>query len=182
MKIKNLIPVLLIGIIIGWFLPHFNSCTNKNSLERGNSITIHDTLKVPTVQYKILPGADFNIDSLINVINQFWKDSLKNTYGHGLFESQFTKSDALGTRSYTLASRIPPDPASTLTVDESFVFPKHTLGIVAGINSGLIGKVGLKYYFFDHKYFSLTGSALGNYEFVKKTWTPNVQLELEIQY
>jgi hypothetical protein len=175
MKLYKIIILFFLGILIGWFIP------DCHSPKPGIPITIHDTLKLPTVTYKLLPGAYYNVDSLINVINQFWKDSLKNLYGHGLFESKFSKEDALGKRQYTLESRIPIDPQSSLIVDESFLFPKRTLGIIAGINSCWKGSVGLKYYLLDHKNYSLTGSASCAYEFVKKTWTPNAKLELEIK-
>jgi hypothetical protein len=180
MKIKNLIPVLLIGIIIGWFLPHFNSCTNKNSLERGNSITIHDTLKVPTVQYKILPGADYNIDSLINVINQYWKDSLKNMYGKGIFEAKYSKEDMLGKRDYILSSRIPIDPQSQLTIAESFIFPKRTLSLVGSIGSS--AALGLKYYLHDSQKYVLVGYVGEEYQFINNVSTTNARLELEVGY
>src|ERR1039457_6879517 len=111
---KNNLPYLAIAVAL--LLTGINILCH--SREGGNPITIHDTLKTTSVQYKIIPGTDYNIDSLITVINQFWKDSLKNMYGKGLFESKFSKSDDLGTRSYTLASRIPIDPESQLIVDE----------------------------------------------------------------
>src|ERR1035441_1017370 len=121
------IALLLAGFIIGW--------TTKPSgkVKETCSIKIHDTLKTSSIQFKIIPGTDYNIDSLITVINQFWKDSLKNMYGKGLFESKFSKSDDLGTRSYTLASRIPLDPESQLIVDEYFTFPKRTFGLLGSL-------------------------------------------------
>jgi hypothetical protein len=170
------IALLLAGFIIG--------LTTKPSgkVKETCSIKIHDTLKTTSVRYKIVPGTDYNIDSLITVINQFWKDSLKNMYGKGLFQAKYSKEDALGKREYTLASRIPLDPESQLIVDESFVFPKKTLGLIAGINTGLVGSVGIKYYFLDRKNYSLSGYASGDYEFVKKSWTPSTKIELEIGF
>jgi hypothetical protein len=168
--------LLLAGFIIGW--------TTKPSgkVKESYAIKIHDTLKTTSVQYKIVPGTDYNIDSLITVINQFWKDSLKNMYGKGLFQAKYSKEDAQGKREYTLESRIPLDPESQLIVNESFTFPKKTFGLIAGINTYLVGSFGLKYYFIDHKNYSLSGYASGDYEFVKKSWTPNAKIELEIGF
>jgi hypothetical protein len=168
--------LLLAGFITGW------TTKPSNAIKESYAIKIHDTLKTTSVQYKIIPGTDYNIDSLITVINQFWKDSLKNMYGKGLFESKFSKTDDLGIRNYTYTSRIPPDPASSLIVDESFVFPKKTLGLIAGINTYFVSSVGLKYYFIDHKNYTLSGHASGDYDIVKKSWKPNVQIELEIGF
>src|ERR1035438_10458091 len=93
--------LLLTGFIIGWV------AKPSETVKDPYLVKIHDTLKTTSVQYKIIPGTDYNIDSLITVINQFWKDSLKNMYGKGLFEAKYSKADALGKREYTLASRIP---------------------------------------------------------------------------
>ena len=170
------IALLLTGFIVGW--------TSKPTdiIKESFPIKIHDTLKTTSVRYKIIPGADYNPDSLITVINQFWKDSLKNMYGQGLFESKFKKSDDLGIRSYTLASRIPIDPESSLIVNEDLKMPKRTLSLLAGINTGLLGSVGLKYYMIDSKCISLSGIFSGDYLFVKKSWSPNAKIEFEVQY
>ena len=168
--------LLIIGFIIGWTTKPTG--TQKESY----SIKIHDTLKTTSVQYKIVPDTDYNIDSLITVINQFWKDSLKNLYGKGLFQAKYSKEDAQGKREYTLSSRIPLDPESQLIVDESFVFPKKTLGIIAGINTGLVGSVGLKYYIHDSKHFSFTGIVSGDYLLDKKFWQPCARIELEYRF
>jgi hypothetical protein len=166
--------LLLIGFIIGW--------TTKPSGKQKESISIkiHDTLKTTSVQYKIIPGTDYNIDSLITVINQLWKDSLKNMYGKGLFEAKYSKEVELGKREYTLASRIPIDPESQLTVDESFTFPKRTFGLIGSI--GYLASLGLKYYIVDTKHFSLSGLVSGDYQLLKKEWSPNARLELEYKY
>ena len=166
--------LLTIGFIIGWSVKPSGKQTGSGIIK------IHDTLKTTSVQYKIIPGTVYNIDSLITVINQFWKDSLKNMYGKGLFESKFSKTDDLGTRSYTYTSRLPPDPLANLIIDESFTFPKKTFALVGSLG-GSCG-IGLKYYFLDHKNYSLSGIALGDYEFVKKTWTPSAKIELEIEF
>jgi hypothetical protein len=168
--------LLLAGFIIGW--------TTKPSGKQKESMTIkiHDTLKTTSVQYKILTGTDYNIDSLITVINQFWKDSLKNMYGKGLFESKFSKTDDLGTRNYTYTSRLPPDPQSSLIIDESFVFPKKTFGLIGSIATNLTASLGLKYYIHDSKHFSFTGIVSGDYLSDKKSWQPCGKLELEYKY
>src|SRR5664280_1337948 len=161
--------LLLAGFIIGWTTKPTGK--QKESL----SVKIHDTLKTTSVQYKIIPGTGYNIDSLISVINQFWKDSLKNMYGKGLFESKFSKTDNLGKRDYTLTSRIPLDPESQLIVDESFVFPKRTFGLVASLGSST--SFGLKYYMVDNRKLSLTGFLLEGYLFNDKCCKPNIGIE-----
>jgi hypothetical protein len=166
--------LLLTGFIIGWSVKPSGKQTGSGIIK------IHDTLKTTSVQYKIIPGTLYNIDSLITVINQFWKDSLKTMYGKGLFEAKYSKEDELGKREYTFESRIPLDPESQLIVNESFVFPKRTFALVGSI--GRSCALGLKYYFLDHKNYSLSGIALGDYEFVKKTWTPNAKIELEYRF
>src|SRR5664280_1353168 len=141
--------LLLAGFIIGWTTKPTGK--QKESL----SVKIHDTLKTTSVQYKIIPGTDYNIDSLITVINQYWKDSLKNMYGKGLFQAKYSKQDAQGKREYTLASRIPLDPESQLTVDESFTFPKKTFALVGSIGNSTA--LSIKYYLHDSPKFSFSG-------------------------
>src|ERR1035438_6430742 len=82
------IALLLAGFIIGW------TTKPSETIKDPYLVKIHDTLKTTSVQYKIIPGTEYNIDPLITVINQFWKDSLKNMYGKGLFESHYSKADA----------------------------------------------------------------------------------------
>ena len=168
------IALLLAGFIIGWTVKP--STTAKDPF----TIKIHDTLKTKSVQYKIIPRAAFNIDSLITVINQFWKDSLKNMYGKGLFQAKYSKEDELGTREYLLTSRIPLDPESQLIVDESFIFPKKTFGLVGSI--GTSASLGLKYYIVDSKCFSLSGFVLESYLFNDKCWKPNIGIECEYRF
>src|SRR5664280_2644271 len=118
------IALLLAGFILGW------AVKPSDTVKESYAVKIHDTLKTASVQYKIIPGAEYNIDSLITVINKFWKDSLKNMYGKGLFESKFSKTDNLGTRNYTYTSRIPLDPSSSLIIDEDLKYPKRTFGLI----------------------------------------------------
>lgn len=165
---------IVIGFITGWFTKPAGSVTNYQTIK------IHDTLKTSAVSYKILPGVNYNIDSLTNSINQFWKDSLKSLYGKGLFQSRFTKSDDLGTRSYTLASRIPIDPASQLIIDESFTFPKRTFGLIGSLGSS--ASLGLKYYIHDSKNLSLSGFVMEGYVFNDKCWKPNIGIECEYKF
>lgn len=169
-----ILAAIVIGFITGWFTKPAGSVTNYQTIK------IHDTLKTSTTTYKLLPGVNYNIDSLTNSINQFWKDSLKTLYGKGLFQSRFTKSDDLGTHTYTLDSRIPIDPESQLIIDESFIFPKRTFGLIGSLGSS--ASLGLKYYLLDTKHLSFSGHVFGEYEFVKKKWSPNAKLELEILY
>ena len=167
------IALLLAGFIIGW--------TTKPSgkVKETCSIKIHDTLKTSSIQFKIIPGTDYNIDSLITVINQFWKDSLKSIYGKGLFESTFSKVDDFGKREYTLDSRIPIDPQSQLTFDESFVFPKRKFGLVGSIGSSCA--LGLKYYLHDSQRYLITGQVGREYMFSIKGCNYYARLELEIK-
>jgi hypothetical protein len=103
-------------------------------------------------------------------------------YGKGLFESKFSKTDNLGIRNYTYTSRIPLDPESSLIIDEDIKYPKRTLSLLAGMNTGLIGSIGLKYYMIDSKCISLSGIFSGDYLIDKKTWSPCGKLELEMRF
>jgi len=170
-----IIAAIVIGFITGWFTRPAGSVTNYQTIK------IHDTLKTSAVSYKILPGVNYNIDSLTNSINQFWKDSLKTLYGQGLFQSHYSKSDDLGTRSYTLSSRIPIDPESQLIIDESFTFPKRTFGLFVGLSTQT-GNMGLKYYVLDGKRFSLIGFMSGEYLIDKKSWCSKAGIELEYKF
>ena len=169
-----IIAAIVIGFITGWFTKPAGSKTVYQTIK------IHETLRTSTTTYKILPEVNYNIDSLTTAINQFWKDSLKTLYGKGLFESHFSKSDDLGTRSYTLASRIPLDPESQLIVDESFTFPKRTFGLVGSLGSS--ASLGLKYYIHDSPRFSFSGQFGGEYKFAIKDWKYNARLELEYKF
>jgi hypothetical protein len=168
------IALLLTGFIIGW------TTKPSKTVKDPFTVKIHDTLKTTSVQYKIIPGADYNIDSLITVINQFWKDSLKNMYGKGLFQAKYSKEDALGKRDYTLASRIPLDPESQLTVDETFVFPKKTFGLVGSIGSST--SLAIKYYLHDSPKFSFSGQVGYEYLFAIKNWNYSARFELEYKF
>jgi len=166
--------LLIIGFIIGW-------ATKPSGKQKETmSVKIHDSLKTTSVQYKIIPGTDYNIDSLITVINQFWKDSLKNLYGKGLFESKFSKTDDLGKRDYTLTSRIPLDPESQLIVDESFTFPKKTFALVGSLGSS--ASLGLKYYLNDSPKFSFSGQVGYEYLLAIKNWNYCARFELEYKF
>jgi hypothetical protein len=180
MKYTKYVALLIIGLIIGWFIPDCHSHGYNTPITADQLITIHDTLKVPAIQYKILPGTDYNIDSLVNVINQFWKDSLKNSYGHGEFETRFTKTDNHGTRNYTYTSRIPPDPASRLIVDESFIFPKRTFGLVGSLGSS--SAISLKYYLHDSPKYSFSGQLGYGYTVSLKDWNYCARFELEYKF
>jgi hypothetical protein len=169
-----ILAAIVIGFITGWFTRPAGSKTTCQTVK------IHDTLKTSAVSYKILPGVNYNIDSLTNSINQFWKDSLKSLYGKGLFQSRFIKSDDLGTRTYTLDSRIPIDPESQLIIDESFTFPKRTFGLIGSLGSS--ASLGLKYYFHDSPKFSFSGQFVGEYKFAVKDWNYNARLELEYKF
>ena len=64
----------------------------------GNIIRVHDTIKTKGVEYRIIPGTAYNVDSIVEAVNRAWKDSLKILYGKGLFEAKYTKEDNLGKR------------------------------------------------------------------------------------
>jgi hypothetical protein len=174
LNLSLVFALLLAGFIIGW------TAKPSGKQKESMSVKIHDTLKTTSVQYKIIPGTDYNIDSLITVINQFWKDSLKNMYGKGLFESKFSKTDDLGSRNYTYTSRLPPDPAASLIVDESFVFPKKTFGLIGSISTSV--SLGMKYYVVDTRKFSLSGFVFEGYVFNDKCWKPNIGIECEYKF
>jgi len=166
--------LLIIGFIIGWSVKPSGKQTGSGIIK------IHDTLKTTSVQFKIIPGISYNIDSLITVINQFWKDSLKNMYGKGLFEAKYSKEDELGKRGYTFESRIPLDPESQLIINESFVFPKRTFALVGSIGSS--ASLGLRYYVLDTKKLSLSGFVLEGYILNDKCWKSNIGLECEYRF
>ena len=170
-----ILAAIVIGFIPGWFTRPAGSKTTCQTVK------IHDTLKTSAVSYKILPGVNYNIDSLTNSINQFWKDSLKSVYGKGLFQAKYLKEDELGKREYTISSRIPLDPESQLIVDEDIRCPKRTLGLFVGLNT-LAGNMGLKYYILDGRRFSLMGFMSGEYLIDKKLWCSKAGIELEYRF
>jgi hypothetical protein len=147
-------------------------------------------MKVPQVEYRIIPGTEYNIDSLTEVINKSWKDSLKELYGKGLFEAKFVKEDKTGKREITLESRIPVDPEMGIIIDEELklpeVYPKRRFGILGGVafelRDGIAGHVGVKYYVLDFKHFSLAGSAEGRYLLSNRTWEPRGRIEAEVRF
>jgi hypothetical protein len=169
-----ILAAIVIGFITGWFTRPAGSKTTCQTVK------IHDTLKTSALSYKILLGVNYNIDSLTNSINQFWKDSLKSLYGKGLFQAKYLKEDELGKREYTFSSRIPLDPESQLIIDESFTFPKRTFGLVGSLGSS--ASLGLKYYFHDSPKFSFSGQFGGEYKFAVKDWNYNARLELEYKF
>jgi hypothetical protein len=169
-----ILAAIVIGFITGWFTRPAGSKTNFQTVK------IHDTLKTSVLSYKILPGLNYNIDSLTNSINQFWKDSLKTLYGKGLFQAKYLKEDEMGKREYTLSSRIPLDPESELIVNESFSFPNKTFSLVAGVGSS--ASLGLKYYVLDKKNISLSGFISEGYIFNKKIWCSKAGIELEYRF
>jgi hypothetical protein len=181
---------LAAGFISGWTIKECVSGNVGFVNKAGGIVRVHDTIKTPVVEYRIIPARDYNVDSLVNAVNQFWKDSLKNLYGKGLFEAKLTKSDKLGKREFTLESRIPVDPFAEITIDEELklpeVYPQRRFGIYGGVEirlvNGIAGVLGAKYYILDYKNFSLTGSAEGNYLINKKEWQPVGRIEAEIRF
>jgi hypothetical protein len=184
-----LLATLTAGFISGWTIKESTSDTKGYINTSGLFVKVHDTIQTPGIEYRIIPGKSYNVDSIVNSLNQFWKDSLKNLYGKGLFESKFTKEDQLGKREISLTSRIPIDPEAGITFDEQLklpeVYPKRTFGIFAGLSyelrNEIAGSVGLKYYLLDFRNFSLSLSAKGNYLITNKQWYPCLKLETELK-
>ena len=196
MKKSNLVFwVLLMGCLLAGFLSGWTikDCgyKNKDIVYTGSSVVrIHDTMKVPLVEYRIIPGTEYNVDSLIEMVNQFWKDSLKELYGKGLFEARFVKADKVGKREIMLESRIPVDPEAKVTLTEELklpeIYPKRSFGIIGGvgyaIKNYITGTLGLKYYVMDYKYFSISTSAGGRYSIAGKTWSTVGGIEAEVRF
>ena len=101
-------------------------------------------------------------------------------YGQGLFESKFSKTDDLGTRNYTYTSRLPPDPQSSLIIDESFTFPKRTFGLVGSLGSS--SAIAIKYYLHDSPKYSFSGQFGYGYTVALKDWNYCAWFELEYKF
>jgi len=85
--------VLAAGFISGWTIKECVS-GDKGLVDRaGGVIRVHDTIKTGVVEYRIIPGKVFNVDSIVEAVNRAWKDSLDGLYGRGLFEAKFVKED-----------------------------------------------------------------------------------------
>jgi hypothetical protein len=193
---NNLVPwvllagCLLAGFISGWTIKEYESRNNVYTYSGGPIVRIHDTLKVPLVEYRIIPGTEYDVDSVIEAVNIFWKDSLKELYGKGLFEARFVKEDNIGKKEITLESRIPVDPEAKVIVDEQInlpeIYPVRKIGIFGGAGyenkNGFAGSVGVKYYVLDYKYFSLSGIAEGKYCVNNFSWHPAIKLETELRF
>jgi len=181
---------LLAAFLSGWAIKDSESSNRDFAHTGGPIIRIHDTLKVPLVEYRIIPGMEYNVDSIIEQVNQFWKDSLKEIYGKGLFEAKFVKEDNTGKREIEVESRIPIDPEAKVTIDEAIklpeVYPKRTFGINAGLcyemKNKITGLIGLKYYLLDYRYFSFTGILEGRYSVNNLGWNPAVRVETEVRF
>ena len=176
---------LLAGFISGWTLKDCSTGSGNAIYKSAGVIKLHDTILTPLVRYKIIPGRKYNVDSILESINTSWKDSLKNLYGKGMFETKFTKENKLGIREITFDSRIPVDPEAVITIDEQLklpeVYPKRTFGIFAGLNyeakNNLMGSFGLKYYLLDFHNFSLECK----YLIMFKTWSSIASIEAELR-
>jgi hypothetical protein len=196
MKNNNVIYLIVIagclisGFLFGW---QIRGCSigGKTSVTSGKSLVqVHDTIKTKVIEYKYIPGTEYNVDSLVEVINTFWKDSLKSLYGKGMFEISFTKEDKLGKREIILESRIPIDPEAKIAIDEQLTMPevysKKTFGIYGGLgidmNSSIAGVIGGKYYIMDYRNFSTTGMIEGRYSIGNKSWKPGATVEMELKF
>jgi len=190
MKNNNLVFWVLVlgclaaGFISGWTIKECVS-DGKGFVDRsGGVVKTHDTIKTGVVEYRIIPGTAYNVDSIVDAVNRAWKDSLKSLYGKGLFESKFTKEDNLGKREITLESRIPVDPKAEVTLTEELklpeVYPVRRFGLFGcaayGSKPGFEGSVGVRYYVMDFKNFSVSGSAEGKYEVNNLSWHAEVRL------
>ncbi len=157
MKNNNLVFGVLLaaslaaGFITGWTIKQCTSGSDYVFYKPGGVVRIHDTIKTRAVEYRIIPGRSYNVDSIVESVNRAWKDSLKSLFGKGLFEAKFVKEDGFGKREVTLESRIPVDPEAEITLDEQLklpeVYPKRRFGISGGIgyemNLGLRERGGL---------------------------------------
>jgi len=196
MKNENLVFWVLLagclaaGFISGWSVKDWTSGRENIVYTSGGIVKVHDTIKTPILDYRVIPGRDYNVDSLVDVVNQFWKDSLKNLYGKGLFEAKFNNQSDLGKEEITLESRVPIDPEAEVTLTEEYklpgVYPERRFGINAGIGyelqKGFSGTVGVKYYVLDYKCFSLACLAGGRYFVCNKVWIGNGGVEAEIRF
>lgn len=196
MKNNNLVFWVLLaacvvsGFIIGWTIKECATDKKNYVNSPGGVVRLHDTIKARAVEYRIIPGRVYNVDSLIESTNKIWKDSMKQLYGKGLFEAKFSKEDKLGKREITLESRIPVDPEAEIIFDEQLklpeVYPKRRFGICGGMGyemkNGLAGFVGLKYYLTDHKNFSILCLAEGRYLISSKEWEPRGRIEAEVKF
>ena len=178
--------ILLSGIISGWAI---RDCGAEKNFSYSCSpvVRIHDTLKMPLVEYRIIPGYVCDVDSIIEMVNNFWKDSLRELYGRGLFEARFVKEDNAGKREITLESRIPIDPAAELRLDEELklpeVYPKRRFGIAGCFSyerNELAGKAGVRYYLLDYRNFEVAVTVLGKYLFGTGVWRPGLEVAAEI--
>jgi hypothetical protein len=179
---------LAAGFISGWTIKECVSRDVGFVNKQGGVIRVHDTIKIRAVEYRIIPGRAYKVDSIVIALNQAWKDSLKNLYGKGKFEAKFAKEDNLGKREITLESRIPVDPEAEIIFTEELklpeVFPKRRFGICGGagyeMKNGFAGIVGLKYYVLDFKYLSLTCIAEGRYKISNREWEQRGRIEAEV--
>jgi hypothetical protein len=195
-KNNNLVFYVLVaaclaaGFISGWTI---KECVSEKVgfVDRaGGVIKVHDTIKTPLVEYRVIPGKGYNVDSIVYVVNRAWKDSLKNLYGRGLFEAKFSQQDNLGKREITLDSRIPVDPEAEVTIDEELklpeVYPIRNFGIYAGLSyevkNEITAHVGLKYYVLDFRNFSLSGFVGSKYLLSSKTWIYSGKIEGEVRF
>ena len=204
MKNNNFVFYVLIfaclaaGFITGWTIKQCTSGSDYVFYEPGGVVRIHDTIKTRAVEYRIIPGRSYNVDSIVESVNRAWKDSLKSLFGKGLFEAKFVKEDGFGKREVTLESRIPVDPEAEITLDEQLklpeVYPKRTFGIFGGLayemKPGFAGTIGLKYYLLDFRHLSVSCSAEGTFPLVKagqggcytNTWDPKLKLLAELSF
>jgi len=196
MKNGNLVFMVLLaasltaGFISGWVI---KDCGFRNEgvvYKNGGVLKVLDTIKIPVVEYRIIPGRSYNVDSLTEEINKAWKDSLKNLYGKGMFEAKFTKGDNVGKREITLESRIPIDPKAGITIEEELksaeVYPQREFGIFCGsgyvLMKEFILSAGFKYYLLDLRNFTLTASAGGLTVLNNKKWQPYGSLEIGVRF
>jgi len=181
---------ILSGFICGWQLKGCTYGINKSIKAGGSVLRICDTIKIAEIEYKTIPGTEINIDSLESEINQYWRDSLKNLYGKGLFEASFIKEDKQKKEEINLESRIPIDPEAKIAIGEEITLPelysKRTLGIYGGLGyegiREIAGEIGIKYYLLDYKNFSIETEAEGQYLIKGKAWDAGGRIELELKF
>ena len=185
-----LLTCLAAGFIAGWTVKECFSGNGGVVYKAGNIIRVHDTIKTKGVEYRIIPGTTYNVDSIVDAVNRAWKDSLKDLYGKGLFEAKFMKDDNLDKREIILESRIPIDPNAEVTLNEELklpgVYPKRSFGIYAGVGyeskNEFFSLAGVKYYFVDLEHFLISASVEGKYFTISKIWIPSGKVEAEVRF
>jgi hypothetical protein len=180
--IIGLIVTLIIGGVIGWL--------SRGTEIKKYPVVIHDTIQTKPPEFKPDMSVKFNVDSLTEAINQFWKDSLQELYGRGYFIASGEGLTEYGNYEYQFKSRIPVDPEGQFIFDGNFVlpeiYPPSTVGIFGGVENRFDRNIrlfaGLKYYFIDTRHFQVYGSGEVNYLLQDKRWDGSIKASVELKF